>query len=278
MIRATLDTAARRLARSSSSPRLDAELLLADLLGVGRARLVAFDADPLPASLLASFESRITRRANGEPVAYLLGRRDFWSLTLSVGPGVLVPRPETELLVEAALEALAGRPTPRVLDLGTGSGAIGLSIAKDRPDARVDLVDASPDALAIAEGNRQALRLDNARTLASDWFAGLTDLRYHAILSNPPYLADADPHLAGTGLAHEPAFALVSGPTGLESLAAIAAGASAHLEPGGLLAVEHGASQGKAVRDLLEAAGLGSIRTRRDLAGLERATQGTRRD
>jgi release factor glutamine methyltransferase len=278
MIRAALGAATRRLARTSSSPRLDAELLLADLLGTTRAMLLGRDTDPLPDGTRASFESRITRRANGEPVAYLLGRREFWTLTLAVGPGVLVPRPETELLVEAALEALAGRTAPRVLDLGTGSGAIGLAIASARPDAHVDLVDASPDALAIAEANRRALGLDNARTLPGDWFAALAPARYDAILANPPYLADSDPHLASPELAHEPPVALVSGPTGLEALAAIAGGALAHLGPGGLLALEHGASQGEAVRGLLDGAGFGAVWTRRDLAGLERATQGTRRD
>ena len=207
-----------------------------------------------------------------------MGRRDFWTLTLAVGPGVLVPRPETELLVEAALEALAGRTAPRVLDLGTGSGAIGLAIASARADAQVDLVDASPEALAVAEANRHALGLGNARTLPGDWFAGLGAARYDAILSNPPYLADADPHLANAQLAHEPPVALVSGPTGLEALGSIATGAMAHLEPGGLLALEHGATQAQAVRGLLAAAGFGAIRTRLDLAGLERATQGTRPD
>jgi release factor glutamine methyltransferase len=276
MIRDALAAATRRLAAGSASPRLDAELLLADLLGVDRARLVVQQADPLAAAVAAAFEARVARRAAGEPVAYLLGRRDFWTLTLEVGPGVLVPRPETELLVEAALEALAGSPAPRVLDLGTGSGAIGLAVASARADATVDLVDASPAALAIAERNRLALGLGNARTRAGDWFAPVAGLRYHAILSNPPYLAADDPHLGD--LAHEPRPALVSGPTGLEALAAIAAGAAAHLVPGGLLALEHGAEQAGAVRTLLAGQGFLGIRTRRDLAGLERATQGTRRD
>jgi len=278
MIRAALEAATRRLARTSSSARLDAELLLADLLAIGRAQLLARDTDTLTAEQHAAFATRIARRANGEPVAYLLGRRDFWTLTLAVGPGVLVPRPETELLVEAALEAMAGRTAPRVLDLGTGSGAIGLAIACARPDAHVDLLDASPAALAIAEANRRTLGLGNARTLPGDWFAGLGSARYDAILSNPPYLADSDPHLASLELAHEPPVALVAGPTGLEALAIAARRALGHLEPGGLVALEHGATQGEAVRSLLAGAGFGAIRTRFDLAGLERATQGTRPD
>jgi release factor glutamine methyltransferase len=278
MIRAALEVATRRLARTSPSPRLDAELLLAHLLEATRATLLAHDTEPLAEGARVAYEALVARRANGEPVAYLLGRREFWTLTLTVGPGVLVPRPETELLVEAALESLAGRTTPRVLDLGTGSGAIGLAIASARPDAQVDLVDASPDALEIAETNRRRLGIGNARTLPGDWFAGLAQARYDAILSNPPYLADADPHLASAELAHEPPVALVAGPTGLEALATIATGALAHLAPGGLLALEHGATQGEAVRGLLARAGFGAVRTRLDLAGLERATQGTRRD
>jgi len=278
MIREVLGEAAARLAPGSSSPQLDAELLLADLLGISRARLLVRDCEPLDGPARAAFEARIRRRAAGEPIAYLLGRRDFWTLTLAVGPAVLVPRPETELLVETALGLLAARPVPRVLDLGTGSGAIGLSIASARPDARVDLVDASPAALAVAEGNRLRLGLDNARTLLGNWFEPVAGQAYDVILSNPPYLAADDPHLAGAELGHEPRLALVSGPTGLEALAAIARAAPAHLAPGGLLLLEHGATQGAAVRALLAAGGLGAVRTECDLAGLERATQGTRRD
>jgi release factor glutamine methyltransferase len=278
MIREILDAAAARLAPGSSSPQLDAELLLADLLGISRARLLVLDCEPLADAAGAAFEARIQRRAAGEPIAYLLGRRDFWTLTLAVGPAVLVPRPETELLVETALRLLAARTAPRVLDLGTGSGAIGLSIASARPDARVDLVDASPAALAVAEGNRLRLGLDNVRTLLGDWFEPVAGQAYDVILSNPPYLAADDPHLAGAALGHEPRLALVSGPTGLEALAAIALAAPAHLTPGGQLVLEHGATQGAAVRELLADGGLGAVRTDCDLAGLERATQGTRRD
>jgi release factor glutamine methyltransferase len=278
MIGALLGRAARRLAAASASPRLDAELLLAQVLGVERGRLAARDDQPLAASELAAFEALVARRAVGEPVAYLLGRREFWTLTLEVGPQVLVPRPETELVVEIALAALAGRPAPAVLDLGAGSGSIGLAIARERPDARVDLVEASPAALAVAERNRVRLGLGNARLLAGDWFAPVAGRRYDLVASNPPYLAADDPHLAGPELRHEPRAALVAGPGGLEALAAIAAAAPAHLVPGGLLVVEHGATQAAAVRGLLAAAGLESPATRCDLAGHERATAGTRRD
>ncbi len=278
MIQAALATATHRLGVSSPTPRLDAELLLAGVLGVARGRLLALGDESLAPTAAAAFDAWLARRAAGEPVAYLLGRRDFWTLTLAVNRDVLVPRPETELLVELALSWLHGRPRPRILDLGTGSGAVGLALAAERLDAVVDLVDSSAAALTVAEDNRQRLGLGNARTLAGDWFSALAGQRYDAILSNPPYLAADDPYLAAPELGHEPRAALVAGPTGLEALAEIAACAPAHLLPGGLLALEHGAAQGTGVRQLLAGAGFGAVRTQKDLAGLERATQGTRRD
>jgi release factor glutamine methyltransferase len=278
MIGAALARAERILAPVCGSPRLDAELLLAHVLGVARGRLAALDDRPLAAAEHDAFAALLARRAAGEPVAYLLGRRDFWTLTLEVGPGVLVPRPETELVVEIALAALAGRRAPAVLDLGAGSGAIGLALACERPDASVDLVDASPAALAIAERNRARLGLGNARLLAGDWFAAVRGRRYDLVAANPPYLAADDPHLGAAELRHEPRAALVAGASGLEALAAIAAAAAAHLLPGGQLVLEHGATQGLAVRGLLEAGRLRDVTTRRDLAGHERATAGTRRD
>jgi len=278
MIGTALERGARLLAAASDSPRLDAELLLAHVLGVDRARLAATDDRPLAPAEVAAYDALLARRTAGEPVAYLLGRRDFWTLTLEVGPAVLVPRPETELVVEIALAALAGRPAPAVLDLGTGSGAIGLAIAAERADASVDLVDASPAALAVAERNRARLGLGNVRVLAGDWFAAVPGRRYHLVTANPPYLASDDPHLAAGELRHEPSAALIAGPSGLESLAAIAAAAPAHLLPGGRLVVEHGTAQGAAVRALLAAAGLRDVASHADLAGHERATAGTRRD
>jgi release factor glutamine methyltransferase len=278
MIGAALARATARLAGVSTTPRLDAELLLAYLLHADRARLIVLAGEPLCPSIATAFEALVVRREAGEPVAYLLGRRDFWTLTLEVGPAVLVPRPDTELLVEIALESAAGRAAPRLLDLGTGSGAIGLALATERSDAAVDLVDASAAALAMAEANRLRLGLHNARTLLGDWFGPVAGTRYDVIVSNPPYLATDDPHLSTPGLGHEPPGALVSGPTGLEALAVIAAAAPGHLVADGVVALEHGASQGEAVRELLLAAGFRAVRTRRDLAGLERATQGTRGD
>jgi release factor glutamine methyltransferase len=278
MSRAALADATRRLAASSDSPRLDAELLLAQALGIDRGRLAARDDAPLGPAAAAAFAALVARRAAGEPVAYLTGRREFWSLTLAVGPGVLVPRPETELLVEWALELLRGTAAPALLDLGTGSGAIGLALATERPDAAVDLVEANPAALAFAERNRASVAAGNVRLLAGDWFGPVAGRRYDLIVSNPPYLAADDPHLASAELGHEPRNALVAGPGGLEALAAIAAGAAAHLRPGGALLLEHGAGQAAAVRALLAGAGLHAVESRRDLAGHERATAGRRGD
>jgi release factor glutamine methyltransferase len=272
-----LSLAAAQLCAVSSSPRLDAELLLAAVLGLDRDRLRARQALPLDPAAARAFQALLARRLAGEPVAYLLGRREFWTLDLEVGPAVLVPRPETELLVEWALERLAGTVAPAVLDLGAGSGAVGLSIASERPDAAVDLVDASAAALAVAERNRVKFGLDNAHCLAGDWYAPVGHRRYRAIVANPPYLATGDPQASGAELRHEPRLALVAGPSGLEALGTIAGGAHQHLVAAGCLIVEHGATQGAAVRDLFAAAGLIEVATRRDLAGLERATLGVAR-
>jgi release factor glutamine methyltransferase len=277
MTETELSLAALQLCAVSSSPRLDAELLLAAVLGVDRDRLRARSGLPLDPAAARAFQELLARRLAGEPVAYLLGRREFWTLDLEVGPAVLVPRPETELLVEWALERLAGISAPAVLDLGAGSGAIGLSIASERPESAVDLVDASTAALAVAERNRLKLGLYNARCLAGDWYAPIGRRRYHAIVANPPYLATGDPEATGAELRHEPRQALVAGPSGLEALGTLAGGARPHLVAGGSLILEHGSIQGAAVRALFAAEGLIGIATRRDLAGLERATLGVAR-
>jgi release factor glutamine methyltransferase len=271
---------------ASESPRLDAELLLAHAIGCDRSALRAFperSADPAAA---ARFESLLTRRAAGEPVAYLLGRREFWSLPLSVSPAVLVPRPETETLVELAIKAgdaltgaagpdgPAARPLEAVeaLDLGTGSGAIALALKRERPAWRIAAVERSLPALAIATGNGARLGLA-VEWLAGDWFEPVAGRRFDLIVSNPPYVAAGDPHLAA--LAHEPASALVSGHDGLDALRAIVARAPAFLAPGGSLLVEHGADQGEAVRGLLARAGFSGIETATDGAGRPRVGMGT---
>lgn len=255
-------------------PDREAEYLLAGLLGTGRASLVARAHAPVSEPQAQAYAHLVARRAAGEPAAYLLGRRAFWTLELEVTPDVLVPRHETELLVELAVEKLAGVAAPRVLDLGTGSGAVGLAIASERRDARVTLADASPAALGVAERNRARLGLAQVDCVAGDWYAPVAAQRFDVIVSNPPYLAGDDPHLAGQELRHEPRAALVAGRTGLECIATVAAGASAHLAPAGWLLVEHGATQGPGVRALFLAAGLASVATRTDLAGLDRVTLG----
>lgn len=262
----------RRLAPVSPCAALDAELLLAHVLGLGRAALAADPHRLLTPAQSETLAALAARRADGEPVAYLIGRREFWSLDLEVTADVLVPRPETELLVELALESLAGVARPAVLDLGTGSGAIALAIAIERPDATVTAVDASAAALTVAGRNAAQCGLRNVRFLEGSWFEPVAGIPFDAIVSNPPYLGADDPALVS--LAHEPRAALVAGPGGLEALSVICAGAHSHLAHGGQLIVEHGASQGAAVRALMTGAGFSAIASHRDLAGHERSTRG----
>lgn len=254
--------------------RLDAQLLLLHVLGRGadaRGWLLAHDDDALPAEAQAAFAALCRRRAAGEPVAYLVEHKEFFGLDLQVDARVLVPRPDTETLVEWALELLRDRPAPRVLDLGTGSGAIALAIQSARPDAQVEAVDRSADALAVAAANAQRLGLP-VRFRQADWLDGAGT--YNLIASNPPYIAEADPHLPA--LAHEPRPALVAGADGLDDLRRIAQAASAHLRPGGWVLLEHGWDQAEAVRGLLAAAGLADPISRKDLAGIARCS-GARR-
>ncbi len=253
--------------------RLDAQLLLLHAMGrgsAGRAWLVAHDTDDVPPPLWQLYMSLCTRRIAGEPVAYLTGSREFHGLSLQVDRRVLVPRPDTETLVEWALAALDGTPTPQVLDLGTGSGAIALAIKHARPDATVTAVDASPSALEVAAANASRLGLD-VRFTQGSWLQGVSG-HYHAILSNPPYISENDPHLAG--LAHEPLEALASGPDGLDDIRLIVTQAPAHLLPGGWLLLEHGWDQAAAVRALLADASLENVVSCKDLAGIERCSGG----
>ncbi|HUS25659.1 MAG TPA: peptide chain release factor N(5)-glutamine methyltransferase [Candidatus Binatia bacterium] len=274
-----LAAAQGRLA-SSPSAALDAEVLLAHLLGTSRGALRALSRDPLPVAALAAYDALVTRRAAGEPVAYIVGYRDFWSLRLTVTPDVLVPRPETELLVEWGIALLSPRPKPgpRVMDLGTGSGAIALAVAVELRDASIVATDISSAALAVARGNASSLGVTHVSFLQGNGFEALEpglrpdEGRFDLILSNPPYIAEGDPHLSD--LAFEPAIALTSGPDGLRELRAVVGGARAHLATGGWLLVEHGHDQGAAVRALFAQAGFEAIETRRDLAGHERATGG----
>jgi release factor glutamine methyltransferase len=267
-----LEAARSKLAPLHESPRLDAELILAHVLGRPRSHLYAWPQRRIDAELRRRFESLIERRAAGEPVAYLLGRREFWSLELEVGAATLVPRPETELLVELALSRLPASDPCRVLDLGTGSGAIALALSTERPQWSVTAVEASAGALAIARRNRERLRLNNLTLLRGDWYTPVTGRHFELIVSNPPYVRRQDPRLTRGDLRHEPRSALDGGPDGLISLARIIAGTANHLSPEGLLIVEHGPDQADSVRELAAGAGLVSIESHRDLAGLTRAT------
>ena len=257
----------------SPTPRLDAELLLADALGKPRSYLRTWPEHELDGEQLALFQSNLQRRRQGEPVAYILGHQGFWSLDLEVAPHTLIPRPDTELLVETALELLPAMPLS-VLDLGTGTGAIALALASERPAWQVTGVDRVADAVALAERNRLRLQLDNASFLHSHWFSALAGQRFALILSNPPYIRADDQHLAQGDVRFEPSSALVAGCDGLDDIRAIIQAAPAHLLPGGWLLLEHGFDQAKAVRALLAAGGFAEVHSRRDLAGHERISLG----
>lgn len=254
----------------------EAELLLAHALGKSRAWLYAHRDDRLPAAEAARCEALFARRALGEPVAYLTGRRGFWAFDLMVSPQTLIPRPETERLVELALERASPDEDLRLADLGTGSGAVALALAHERRRARVVATDISAGALEVARANARMLGLGNVEFRQGDWLAPLAGERFDIIVSNPPYIAEGDPHLRQGDLRHEPARALASGPEGLDAIGAIARDASAHLHPDGWLLIEHGWEQGAAVRALLGYAGFRSVHTDRDLEGRDRVTIGRR--
>jgi release factor glutamine methyltransferase len=264
--------AAQALAPHSESPRLDAELLLATILRLPRSALIARGDEPVATHDESAYSALVRSRAGGVPIAYLIGSREFWSLPLKVSPAVLVPRPETEILVEQALTLLPGDEACSVLDLGTGSGAIALSLAHERPRWAVTAVDVSSAALDIAAQNAQDLKLSHIHWRLGSWFDPVPGERFHLIVANPPYIAAQDPALQA--LRAEPAAALVAGPDGLEALAVIIAGAPGHLHARGWLALEHGISQGQDVAQLLQQHGFDSIRTYSDLAGRPRVTLG----
>jgi len=266
-----LASAARTIARR------DAELLLAAAAALTRTQLIARAVEALAPDVVTRFESMVARRAAGEPVAYLLGRREFWSLDFEVDPAVLVPRPETELLVERAL-ALVSAPDAAVADLGTGSGAIAIALASERPGWQIVATDASDAALALARRNGERLtpgRVDWRHSPSSDdWYAPLAGRRFEALVSNPPYIAGDDPVLAGDGLKFEPRGALTPEGDGFAALLTLINGAPEHLRTGGWLALEHGESQGERLRSALVARGFTHVTSHRDLAGRERITEG----
>lgn len=255
--------------------RLDAQMLVLLALQRGphdRAWLIAHDGDVLPADAVARLDALVQRRLTGEPMAYLRGDQEFFGLSLAVDPRVLVPRPDTEALVNWALELLdAGSHTTRVLDLGTGSGAIALAIAAQRPMACVNATDASEDALAVARSNAQRLELP-VQFHAGSWLDAVPGQRFDLIITNPPYIADGDPHL--DALTHEPLSALTAGADGLNDIKTIIKTAPSALSPGGWLLIEHGFDQAQAVRCLLQAAGFERVSSRTDLAAIERCSGG----
>jgi len=269
---------ARARFTSSPTPALDAEVMLCHALRRNRAWLHAWPEADIGPPDLARFEELAARRAAGEPIAYIVGHREFWSLELEVTPDVLIPRPETEHLVERALGHIRGHELiePAILDLGTGSGCLAVALAHECPDAQVLGIDATPAAVTLARRNAGRNGVRNVDFIAGHWLRPVGAQRFNVIVSNPPYVAHDDPHLRQGDVRFEPVAALDGGSDGLDALRELAATAPEHLQAGGLLAVEHGLDQGSAVRRLFDEAGLVEVETRRDHAGLDRLTCGRR--
>jgi release factor glutamine methyltransferase len=270
----TLQQIAERLAAVSDSARLDAELLLCHALGRPRSYLYTWPEQELDEAQAEALEKLVERRQGGEPLAHILGKREFWSLELAVSADTLIPRPETELLVEAALARIPEQAEWAVADLGTGSGAIALAIASERPNCRVTAVERSAGALAMAKQNASALGIANVEFLQGEWFAPLAGRHFQVILSNPPYIPENDPHLSRGDLRFEPRSALAAGPDGLDDIRQLVSGAPAFLCPSGWLLLEHGYDQGTAVTGLLGDAGYIEVADLADLQGHGRVAVG----
>jgi len=264
----------QQLALEASDAKFEAQLLLQNTLNVNRAWLLAHELDMLPSKAIADFEALLTRRLLGEPVAYILGYREFYGLNLTVTPDTLIPRPDTETLVEAALEKTPADTSCSILDLGTGTGAVALAIAKHRPQAQVMAIDASKAALRIAEHNAKQLGLAHVRFTLSHWFSAVESDRFNLIVSNPPYIEQHDPHLSQGDLRFEPISALASGTDGLDDIREIIAHSLIHLLPQGWLMLEHGYNQAELAADLMAENGLIEIKTIQDLGGNDRVTIG----
>jgi release factor glutamine methyltransferase len=269
-IEVALHEATARLRAISESARLDAELLLARSIDMPRSYLFAHPEDTLDEAAQERFRAVLQRRMDGVPMAYITGTREFWSLELMVTPATLVPRPETELLVDIALREMPRKADWQVLDLGTGSGAVALAIAKERPLCQVSAIDVSPDALAVARENARQLAIGNVEFFEGDWTDPVADRRFRVIVSNPPYVASGDAAL--DALRAEPGLALRAGKDGLESIAVIARDCPAIIEEGGVLVLEHGAAQKDAVADVLLSYGWERIQCYDDYSGLPRVT------
>jgi release factor glutamine methyltransferase len=255
-------------------PALEIRLLLQHLLKVDRAWLISHENNVLEASIHAEFQALLKRRSSGEPLAYIVGYREFYGLKLKVTPDTLIPRADTETLVEAALEKTGKQKCCRILDLGTGSGAIALAVARHRPQAHVLAVDVSEKALNVAYENAQMQNINNITFLQSDWFDALKGELFDVMVSNPPYIEENDPHLHQADLRFEPITALVSGKDGLKDLQVIIDSAKDHLKPYGWLMLEHGYNQARAVANLMREAGFAEVAHKYDLAGIERVTLG----
>lgn len=269
-----LAKATERLSAFSESPRLDAELLLTQALDVQRSYLFAHPEDTLDSAAAERFFSTVARREMGQPLAYIQGKKEFWSLTLTVSPDTLVPRPETETLVQEALTLILRNEPCDVLDLGTGSGAIALAIASERSMAQIVATDISESALVVARENAQQLELLNVRFVQGDWVEPVGDQNFDIVVSNPPYVRSSDPALLK--LKHEPVSALSSGEDGLVAIRILATQCAAVIRPGGTLLIEHGADQQEVVAEILAAAGWADIRCIKDLAGKPRVTIASR--
>jgi release factor glutamine methyltransferase len=273
-LKTTVPRLADTLALEGREARLEGQILAAHALGVNRAWLIAHDRDELTPAQAKAVEALIARREHGEPVAYILAEKEFYGRMFKVTPDVLIPRPETELLVEAALERLPKDLPARVLDLGTGSGCIAISIALERPLAEVQAVEASAEALAVAQTNAGRLGANNVHCRGGDWHGKLGVNKFDMIVSNPPYIAADDRHLDAGDLRFEPRQALTGGGDGLHDLRAIIASAPAHLEARGWILLEHGWDQAAAVQALLHQHGFEQILSLNDLAGLNRVSGG----
>lgn len=274
-IRSTLQQAVQALIISSDSARLDAELLLCKVLAKHRSYLFTWPEQELSSAQSAEFHSLVNQRLQGTPVAYLLGYREFWGMELEVSAATLIPRPDTELIVQLALERLVSYTAPKLLDLGTGSGAIALALAKERPDATIIALDKSAEALAVAERNQFKLELNNVRLMHSDWFSALDKAsRFDLIVANPPYIAESDPHLEQGDLRFEPRSALSSGTDGLRDIRYLIKTAPHYLTPQGCLLLEHGYDQGLAVNQLLKNTGYTELACYQDLGGNDRVSLG----
>jgi release factor glutamine methyltransferase len=262
--------AGSRLQNVSESPRLDAELLLARALDVPRSYLFAHAEEEMDDSAKLRFQTSIERRLDGLPMAYITGEKEFWSMDLLVSPATLVPRPETELLVDLALRQMPRGSTQQVLDLGTGSGTVALALAKERPLSKIVATDISEDAVRVAKENARRLNLPNIEFVIGDWVAPVAARRFDIVVSNPPYVADDDPHLPQ--LRFEPQLALLAGSDGLDAIRRISTTAATIVESGGPIMIEHGATQAGQVADVLNNDGWHNISNTQDMAGLPRVT------